>query len=756
MFDIPDKKSFMDSVHGYIQIPRCFVDNIIDTLEFQRLRLIDQTGMKVLYPSAKHDRFSHSLGVYYLGSIAVDALLSNFKDNAHWNIRSDNYKNVYWAKNKVLFLIACLLHDIGHAPFSHSLECFFEDETPLNDYLKERIGEDIENFLYTIKPHEKMSAWLILKDGSVWLNRIKNILASLKEINYPKTETSFVGEYDKIQATIDTSEIEEDINYIARMILGVKYTDFRPEYQMRNCFIELLNGNYDVDKLDYTIRDTKMSGISNISLDVERLLHSITIIPSTVYVNTTVDLSHKNNILITRLQSVIEGQETLRIKGSLDRPLKLQNCEITFLQGTFIDYFGPNDEESKTISTDGGKVDISSKITIDHVLKNSGENYTTIETLHNNCLIMENAQVKEQFSLKIGDSLYNLKLNENNNCNQIKITTNAKSVVALDGSVMLNGTLQGSVKNLVILSDELGENQEVPTEQKYNGFSLGYNKQAVNLLSNVTEARNYLYLWIYSHHKVAYYANYLLVELARLSAKVANNDTLSRLLFNKINSEEAWRIDDIFIHNSIRIMYDKYGKIQNQEYQDIVQLCVEFFTRMYRHSVYKSLAEFDLVFYRFNTPNLRKNLRNYLEKISELYDEEKFPDIMGDTFATKVGMLKYGKIKADILRTIKVDDTEITKYIDDIVWVSANPSISSPSPSTIYISLPSLNYITTIDRLNILNYEGIKAHDGCYFYLYYRTSENLRSPLKQKINKSIVSFLERSAACDENDVLTLR
>lgn len=90
MFDLPDYKVFMDTVHEYIRIPKVFVENIVDTEWFQRLRYIDQTGMRILYPNGKHDRFCHSLGVYHLGLKAVDTLLSHFKNQNHWNIRSDN------------------------------------------------------------------------------------------------------------------------------------------------------------------------------------------------------------------------------------------------------------------------------------------------------------------------------------------------------------------------------------------------------------------------------------------------------------------------------------------------------------------------------------------------------------------------------------------------------------------------------------------------------------------------------------------
>lgn len=122
MFIINNTKTFKDSVHGYIEVPKCFVETLMDNEYFQRLRNVEQTGMRVLYPNAKHDRFSHSLGVFHLGQRAVDDLLENFSKDQYWNIESDNQSVLFWAKNKILFLIACLLHDIGHAPFSHALE----------------------------------------------------------------------------------------------------------------------------------------------------------------------------------------------------------------------------------------------------------------------------------------------------------------------------------------------------------------------------------------------------------------------------------------------------------------------------------------------------------------------------------------------------------------------------------------------------------------------------------------------------------
>jgi HD superfamily phosphohydrolase len=56
-------KRFRDPVHGYITVPTVYCEKFIDSELFQRLRRIEQTSMRVLFPAAHHDRFAHSLGV---------------------------------------------------------------------------------------------------------------------------------------------------------------------------------------------------------------------------------------------------------------------------------------------------------------------------------------------------------------------------------------------------------------------------------------------------------------------------------------------------------------------------------------------------------------------------------------------------------------------------------------------------------------------------------------------------------------------
>lgn len=58
--DESNVKLFKDTVHGYIRIPKRYCDLLIDTPHFQRLRRIEQTSIRSLYPCARHDRFAHS------------------------------------------------------------------------------------------------------------------------------------------------------------------------------------------------------------------------------------------------------------------------------------------------------------------------------------------------------------------------------------------------------------------------------------------------------------------------------------------------------------------------------------------------------------------------------------------------------------------------------------------------------------------------------------------------------------------------
>lgn len=98
-----------DPVHGFIELPKNVILEIIDTPVFQRLRRIKQLGFSSLvYPGANHTRFIHALGALHLMQSALDVLRRKSVE-----ISDEEYEAAQ---------LAILLHDIGHGPFSHALE----------------------------------------------------------------------------------------------------------------------------------------------------------------------------------------------------------------------------------------------------------------------------------------------------------------------------------------------------------------------------------------------------------------------------------------------------------------------------------------------------------------------------------------------------------------------------------------------------------------------------------------------------------
>lgn len=109
MTQINKLKIFNDPIYGFISIPNELIYDLIQHPYFQRLRRISQMGLSYLvYPGANHTRFHHALGCMHLMQKAVETL--RFKGVAI----STEEENA--------LLIAILLHDIGHGPFSHAME----------------------------------------------------------------------------------------------------------------------------------------------------------------------------------------------------------------------------------------------------------------------------------------------------------------------------------------------------------------------------------------------------------------------------------------------------------------------------------------------------------------------------------------------------------------------------------------------------------------------------------------------------------
>jgi HD superfamily phosphohydrolase len=177
---------------------------IIDTPEFQRLRLIRQLGLAYLvYPGATHTRFDHALGVYHLARWAM-GLLADRGELAGVD-----------PVDCRLAPYAALLHDVGHYPFSHALEELGEEMIPAD--------------------HETLAERFLNADG--------------------------------IRATLHEMAPDAPARLTA-LIRG------RSDSPLQG----LVSGSLDLDKIEYLRRDARFCGVPYGEVDVDRLLHAITLL----------------------------------------------------------------------------------------------------------------------------------------------------------------------------------------------------------------------------------------------------------------------------------------------------------------------------------------------------------------------------------------------------------------------------------------------------------------------------------------------
>lgn len=233
-------KIFKDVIYNSIETTY-LANLIIDTDIFQRLRHLNQLGVCFLiFPNANNKRFEHSLGVYHLTGHLIDKIIKNSKIE-HINnelikipfiknyltkkhsLNKDGLKFFAHYKNETLFdnflieliKIAGLVHDLGHGPFSHLFD----------EWLK----EDPELLDCELLEHE---------------SRSKILLADIL-----KTREFYIdGEKQYLNEFID----ENSYNFICELIEPNEATPDNFIFQI----ISNLSNGFDVDKLDYILRDS--------------------------------------------------------------------------------------------------------------------------------------------------------------------------------------------------------------------------------------------------------------------------------------------------------------------------------------------------------------------------------------------------------------------------------------------------------------------------------------------------------------------
>lgn len=234
-------KSFKDPIYGYISIEKEIVKGIVDTAAFQRLRNVIQTSYAPLYSSAVHNRFVHSLGVYHLGNIVSRTIETMFQNEEGWDL----------SRCLFVFKLACLLHDVGHAPFSHTGEEY---------YLDNGSRDELHEEIIRLTGDENLRAEIASKDYKAAPHELMSVIIALD--TFPKY---FTADWER--------------SFFARCIIGYSYVkNVDLWHSFLNCLISFLNSSViDVDKLDYLIRDAYITGFDTINIDYIRLLRSVRI-----------------------------------------------------------------------------------------------------------------------------------------------------------------------------------------------------------------------------------------------------------------------------------------------------------------------------------------------------------------------------------------------------------------------------------------------------------------------------------------------
>lgn len=220
----PKPLIIQDAIYGPIKLDKIAI-SLLENPLMQRLRFISQLGCaNFVFPSANHNRFEHSIGVYFITCKIIEQLEKEMK-KIDLDIHNDDLEIL-----KNTMKAAAILHDIGQLPFSHVLEPFLEIA------FIERIQE---KKIESAAPHELLSKLIIEKS-----QHINDIL----EENSVNTE------------------------WIGNFITGKPMEDNKFLFAQK-----VINGDIDADKIDYLLRDAYFTGVPFGKIDHDRILNMFTI-----------------------------------------------------------------------------------------------------------------------------------------------------------------------------------------------------------------------------------------------------------------------------------------------------------------------------------------------------------------------------------------------------------------------------------------------------------------------------------------------
>ena len=189
------RKIFNDPVYGFVTISDESLFNVVEHPYFQRLRRIRQLGLTdLVYPGALHTRFHHSLGATFLMKKAIEAL---------------RFKGIpVTAEEEKGALLAILLHDIGHCPYSHTLE----------GRIVHRLSHEDLSLLYMKSLNSQKTADLVLaqdiftgKHSSKFLHQLVSSQLDVDRLDFLRRDSFYTGVSEGV---VNTDRIIDMLNVV--------------------------------------------------------------------------------------------------------------------------------------------------------------------------------------------------------------------------------------------------------------------------------------------------------------------------------------------------------------------------------------------------------------------------------------------------------------------------------------------------------------------------------------------------------------
>ena len=266
--------TIQDPIHGGITFGR-IEKALIDHRLFQRLHGLRQNSLLYLiFPSANHTRFDHSIGVMYLAGRFLDAVLNNQKKICQAGSSRQTFQDPYRVDDQgindtfrvlgsdqyfmLLLRMAALFHDIGHGPLSHLFDKFFPTVNEITALTRNTEYDFVSPTLVANKPEDT--------DKPV-RHEVISCIAATRIILDCKDEFDRIGLNASSVARDVCSIIDDRINPSSLMHSG--------PYSAQKLFHDILSSDLDIDRMDYLLRDSHMCGVNYGLYDPDRILKSM-------------------------------------------------------------------------------------------------------------------------------------------------------------------------------------------------------------------------------------------------------------------------------------------------------------------------------------------------------------------------------------------------------------------------------------------------------------------------------------------------